>query len=146
MRIYVLTFSGQTGRYLYRVASGKRAVNYEEKCEDWYYSQNQADVFLQMITTLPCPCDRRLARSDRRWKKDRNPSFSGSPMACYYQRNLRVTRATQVDLSCIALYRISINTSQLTFKQQLTNIHTRNNSGLFILLTHISHITKTFIL
>ncbi|KAI0221528.1 Mucin-like protein [Lamellibrachia satsuma] len=87
--------TGLTGRYLHRVASGKITVNYEEKCKVWYYSQNQADVFLQMITTLPCPCDRRLARYDRRWKKDRNPSYSGSSMACYYQRNLRVTRATQ---------------------------------------------------
>ena len=100
------------------MASGKNIVNYEQKCEDWYYNQNLQYLFLQIITTLSCPCDRRLARFDRRWKKDRYPSFSGSPMTCYYQRNLRVTRATQVHLSCI-IYRAFITATY----QPLVNIY-----------------------
>ncbi|KAK2157058.1 hypothetical protein NP493_1917g00000 [Ridgeia piscesae] len=88
--------TGEDGRYLYRVASGKiDFINYEAKCQDWYYSQNPWYMWYQRVTTLPCPCDRRLAYYDRRWQRDRHQAHTESRMTCYYQRNMRLTRATQ---------------------------------------------------
>ena len=88
--------SGQTGRYLYRVASGKTDINYNQKCKDWFNSQDLSTLYRKMVATLPCPCDLRLASRDNRWKQDTKPAHSGTQMTCYYQRNLRTTKATQV--------------------------------------------------
>lgn len=103
--IYTGIFPGEEGRYLYSVASGYNIgnpPNYEQKCEDWFFSQ--FDMVYQTASTLSCPCDRRLAMYDRRWQKDRHQAQSGSQMTCYYQRHLRFTTATQVYISCLKIY------------------------------------------
>ena len=123
--------SGEDGRYLYRVASGKPdpgAINYEAKCLDWYLSQNMEYIWFQKMFTLSCPCDRRLALLDRRWQWDRHQKWSESQISCFYQRNMRFTSATQVWISCVKNMYSWLQHNISASDQQNINIYNNNQS------------------
>ncbi|KAI0233186.1 Mucin-like protein [Lamellibrachia satsuma] len=62
--------TGERGRYMFRVASGRHEINYDQKCYNWFANEMRRKWLLDYFRswTLICPCDFRLAMIDGRWK------------------------------------------------------------------------------
>jgi len=84
-----LTITGEQGRYMFRVASGSHEVNYDQKCYNWHAAEMRRWrlVLFYWRWTRPCPCDKRLAWMDGRWRADYIQYYNtrGEKM-CYYER------------------------------------------------------------
>ena len=116
--------SGETGRFLYRLTSDStNDVNYDQKCVDWYYSQNMFLIDLQVLLAPSCPCDRQLARFDRRWQMDVELALTGSSMECYYQRFLSFTTATHVRHALVTSVDYVLKISRIDYRIYLMNIY-----------------------
>ncbi|KAK2172014.1 hypothetical protein NP493_1002g01061 [Ridgeia piscesae] len=80
---------GEQGRYMFRVASGSHEVNYDQKCYNWHAAEMRRWrlVLFYWLWTRPCPCDKRLAWMDGRWRADYIQYYNtrGEKM-CYYER------------------------------------------------------------
>ena len=90
--------TGQVGKYMFRVSPDRKIVNYEQKCYDWFAGEMERERLLQFYWswTLVCPCDRRLASMDKRWRmylKQLNEVRSDRD--CFYER-MPMAQSTQV--------------------------------------------------
>ncbi|KAK2162836.1 hypothetical protein NP493_1501g01029 [Ridgeia piscesae] len=79
--------TGDRGRYMFRVASGRNEVNYDQKCFNWFANEMRRYWLLRSYWawTRDCPCDGRLAMGDGRWRFDRD-KFYKTGSRCYYER------------------------------------------------------------
>ncbi|KAK2158335.1 hypothetical protein NP493_1807g00024 [Ridgeia piscesae] len=81
--------TGTNGRYMFTVASGRHEVNYDQKCLNWFAGEMNWlwDLRFFLSWTLPCPCDRRLADMDSRWRFDWRLYYrTNYEKMCFYER------------------------------------------------------------
>ena len=85
-----MSHTGKIGRHLFTVASGRRGINYDQKCFNWFAGEIRWGWFVRYFLrwTQPCPCDMRLARMDSRWRFDWWQYYrTRYEKRCYYERN-----------------------------------------------------------
>ncbi|KAI0239923.1 Mucin-like protein [Lamellibrachia satsuma] len=90
--------TGDRGRYMFRVASGSREINYEQKCYNWFANEMRRWLLVRYLSswTLPCPCDRRLAMMDGRWTFDLRQFYKTNfERMCFYERIPRMLSAQE---------------------------------------------------
>ncbi|KAK2180866.1 hypothetical protein NP493_421g00002 [Ridgeia piscesae] len=90
--------TGETGKYVFRLSPDSTLVNYDQKCYDWYAGEMKRKWLVQFYWswTLVCPCDRRLAVMDNRWReysKQLNEEKS-SDTDCFYEK-MPLAQSTQ---------------------------------------------------
>ncbi|KAK2160812.1 hypothetical protein NP493_1626g00009 [Ridgeia piscesae] len=81
--------TGKYGCYLFTIASGRPGINYDQKCFNWFAGEIRQWWFVRyyLSWTRPCPCDRRLARMDSRWRFDWRQFYrTNYEKRCYYER------------------------------------------------------------
>ncbi|KAI0237078.1 Mucin-like protein [Lamellibrachia satsuma] len=81
--------TGEVGRYMFRVASGRNDINYDQKCYNWFASEMRRIVLVRdyWSWTVVCPCDLRLAMMDGRWTFDWRQYFETKfNRLCIYER------------------------------------------------------------
>ena len=73
---------------MFTVASGSHEVNYDQKCLNWFAGEMNWlwELRLFLSWTLPCPCDKRLADMDSRWRFDWRLYYTtNNEKRCYYE-------------------------------------------------------------
>ena len=95
----IVFVTGETGKYVFRLSPESTLVNYDQKCYDWYAGEMKRNWLVQFYWswTLVCPCDRRLAKQDTRWRpylKQLNEEKS-SDRDCFYEK-MPLAQSTQV--------------------------------------------------
>ncbi|KAK2162840.1 hypothetical protein NP493_1501g01086 [Ridgeia piscesae] len=81
--------TGDRGRYMFRVASGRNEVNYDQKCFNWFANEMRRISLVRYYWrwTMVCPCDLRLALMDGRWRFDWKQFYETRfERRCYYER------------------------------------------------------------
>ncbi|KAK2175059.1 hypothetical protein NP493_751g01026 [Ridgeia piscesae] len=81
--------TGDRGRYMFRVASGRNEVNYDQKCFNWFANEMRRISLVRYYWrwTMVCPCDERLALMDGRWRFDWKQFYETRfERRCYYER------------------------------------------------------------
>ncbi|KAK2152978.1 hypothetical protein NP493_2378g00005 [Ridgeia piscesae] len=81
--------TGERGRYLFRVTSGRHVVNYDQKCSNWFANEMKRIWLVRYYWswTMVCPCDLRLALMDTRWGFDWKQFYETEfERRCIYER------------------------------------------------------------
>jgi len=89
LQLIIMSHTGKYGRYLFTIASGRSGINYDQKCFKWFAGEVRWMWLLRYYLrwTQPCPCDRRLARMDSRWRFDWRQFYrTNYEKRCYYER------------------------------------------------------------
>ncbi|KAI0221767.1 Dedicator of cytokinesis protein 1 [Lamellibrachia satsuma] len=89
--------TGERGRYMFLVASGRHEINYDQKCYNWFANEMRRWRLVRFYWswTLVCPCDFRLAKLDGRWTFDWRQYYeTGFERRCIYER-MPWTQSTQ---------------------------------------------------
>ena len=99
--------TGETGKYVFRLSPESTLVNYDQKCYDWYSGEMKRKWLVQFYWswTQVCPCDRRLAVMDNRWReysKQLNEEKI-SDRDCFYEK-MPLAQSTQVAHAPITLH------------------------------------------
>ena len=74
---------------MFRVASGSHEINYDQKCYNWFANEMRRWWLVRYYWrwTMVCPCDRRLAMMDGRWRVDWRQYYETNfERMCIYER------------------------------------------------------------
>ena len=74
---------------MFRVASGSRGINFDQKCFNWFANEMRRLSIVRYLLgwTLACPCDLRLADMDGRWRFDWSQYYNTNlERMCFYEK------------------------------------------------------------
>ena len=117
---YLLT--GELGRYMFKVATGRHDVNYDQKCLSWFANEMKRILLTQNYwwSTPICPCDLRLALMDARWRFNWKQYYETNfERRCIYE-STTYGQSTQVEKQSAHTY-----TNKQTNKKTNKQMHAR---------------------